>query len=388
MKKVKILYLITKDGVGGAQKYVHDLAEKLDKEKFEIEILTGGKEGARYLSNAFRPYFFFINDWLAVVELFSKLRQIKPNILHLNSSKAGIVGSLSAWLYRAIGRIGLIGLIGPIKVIFTAHGWVFNPNNNLSRLRRQFYIWLHKLAAKFQDHIINVSEYDRQLALKHKIAPPEKLVTIHNGIDHQNLKFFDKQTARKTLLKLANLSTYKLINSTWVGSIGRLVKEKNYETFIEAASLLKDKSVKFFIIGSGPEHKKLETGIEKLGLGGRFFIIENLAPAAPYLKAFDIFVLSSIKEGLPYTLLEAMAAELPIITTRVGGMTEIIDKPDNGKNGLAVLPREPEELSRAINYLLENPQIARQLAVQAYKKLKNNLGIEKMAEKTKNIYIC
>ena len=401
MNKVKILYVITKSDIGGAQKYVSDLAANLDQNRFEVKIVTG-KDGkalssnitCRWLTNSFQPHFLFTKDLLAVFELFRIFKRERPRIIHLNSSKAGVIGSLAASLYKVTCHMSHVTCP---KVVFTAHGWVFNPDNDLGWLRRKFYVWLHKVAAKFQDRIINVSEYDRRLALSYMIALQEKLVTIHNGINHQNLKFLDKQTARKKLSDLVTSAEGESASGgkpltlnpegIWIGSISRLVKEKNYETYIEAASLLKDKSVKFFIIGSGPEHKKLEMRIEKLGLGGKFFIIENLAPAAPYLKAFDMFVLSSIKEGLPYTLLEAMAAELPIITTRVGGMTEIIDKPNNEKNGLAILPREPEELSRAINYLLENPQIARQLAAQAYKKVTSDLGIEKMLEKTEDIYL-
>ena len=241
---------------------------------------------------------------------------------------------------------------------------------------------MHKVSAKFQDKIINVSEYDRKLAIEHKIAPLEKLVTIHNGIDHKNLKFLDKHTARKTLIRLVSGVKCQVSDvGTWVGSIGRLVREKNYETFIEAASLIKDKTVNFFIIGSGPEHKNLKLKIKNLKLEGRFFIIENLAPAAPYLKAFDTFILSSIKEGLPYTLLEAMAAERPIITTRVGGMTEIMEN-----KGLVILPKEPQELARAINYFLNNADEAQKAAAQAQQMLKNELSLEQVLEKTTGVY--
>src|SRR3989304_4721989 len=184
-------------------------------------------------------------------------------------------------------------LAGVPKVIFTAHGWVFNPDNYLSFARRWAYIAFHKIAGYFQNKIINVSEYDRQLALKYHIADPAKLITIHNGLDWQNLKFLDKKTARKALATLAglNLSTYQLIDSIWVGSIGRLVIEKSHEDFIEAAALVKNPQTKFFVIGDGSLKPKLERRIKKAGLENRFFLIQNISPAAPYLKAFDLFLL-------------------------------------------------------------------------------------------------
>lgn len=380
MEKIKILYLITKEDVGGAQKYVKDLAQNLDKEKFEAKVITGGKNGVRFLSNAFIPYFFFINDWLALAEIFLILQREKADILHLNSSKAGVIGAMAAQLYNVFRKISRRPII---KVVFTAHGWVFNPDNALDKLRKALYVYLHKIAAKFQDRIINVSEYDRRLALRYRIAPPEKLETVLNGIDYKSIKFMDKQSARKTLTELISKQELSIANSEiWVGSIGRLVKEKNYESFIEAAALIKNQPIKFFIIGSGYEKRKLQSLINHFGLENKFFIIKDLSPAAPYLKAFDIFVLSSIKEGLPYTLLEAMAAELPIITTRIGGMTEVISE-----RGLVMPPREPQELARAIEYFLNQPQEARELAQNAKQMLRDELTMEKMLQKTTAIYL-
>ncbi len=369
MKK-KILYLVTKDDVGGAQKYVTDLAENLDKSKFQIKILAGGKKGIRFLSNAFLPHLLFANDLLALTELFFVLKKERPDILHLNSSKAGVIGAIAA------------KLAGVPKVVFTAHGWVFNPDSNIGALRKRLYILLHKIAARFQDVIINVSEYDRQLALRHKIAPAEKLITIRNGIDE--IKFLDKKTARRALSAFCQARFPD--NATWIGSIGRLVAEKSYEDFIEAASLITAPATYFSIIGSGQLKKKLAAKIKEKGLEGRFFIIENLAPAAAYLKALDIFVLSSVKEGLPYTLLEAMAAGLPTVTTRVGGMPEILHPDEKTRRGLVMPPREPEELARAIEFLLANTKEAAQLAAEAQKFLKSELSLAQMVKSTAALY--
>src|SRR3989344_4682112 len=224
----KVLFVVTKDDVGGAQKYVQELAGQLDPEKFTVKILAGGKGGLRFLSNSLRPHFLFFNYLLALGELVLRFRKEGPDIVHLNSSKAGVIGAFAAALCNSIS---------PIKVVFTAHGWVFNPDNKLSWARRQFYIWLHKIAARFQDKIISVSEYDNQLALHHKIAPAKKLFTVYNGIDHANIGFLDKKTARKALMTMTHTSNLQPPTShPWIGSVGRLVMEKNYETLIESAA--------------------------------------------------------------------------------------------------------------------------------------------------------
>ena len=364
----KVLFVVTKDDVGGAQKYVQELASHLDAKKFTVKILAGGKGGLRFLSNSLKPYLLFMNDLLALGELIFVFRRERPDIVHLNSSKAGVIGAIAA------------KLAGAPRVIFTAHGWVFNPDNNLSWIRREFYTALHKIAARFQDKIISVSKYDNDLAAARRIASPEKLHSVYNGIDYANLDFLDKKAARKALTAMFQDSRFKIQDSSpWIGSVGRLVGEKNYETLVEAAAGVS--GANFFIIGSGPLKRNLEFRIKNLGLEKRFFIVDELAPAAPYLKAFDVFVLTSIKEGLPYTLLEAMAAETPLVVTRIGGMTEVVQE-----RGLVMPPREPEEIARAIQHYLDHPEEAKRNAVLAKKYLAERLTLERMVRETEQIY--
>lgn len=381
---MKILYLITKDDVGGAQKYVNDLADYAAKAGHEVSVITGGKGGVRLLSNRLMPYLFFTNDWLAVLESALIFIRKKPDVIHLNSSKAGVIGTFGALLYNIFRKV--TGQ-NKARIIFTAHGWVFNPSNYIGNLRRKIYILIHRLAAHFQDGIINVSEFDRKLALENRIADESKLVTIHNGLDLNKLAFLDRATARKTLTRLSSLPQEILQNNdTWVGSIGRLVSEKNYLDFVEAAALVKNPRVRYFIIGSGEDFNKLTNRIVKLGLQNRFFLIPQLSPAANFLKAFDIFLLSSIKEGFPYSLLEAMAAELPIIATRVGGIPEMLAISNKESCGLVMPPREPTELARAVSYLIDNNEVSATMGKDAALKAKNELNLDKMGSKTLRVY--
>lgn len=377
---MKILYILTKSGIGGAQKYVKDLADNLDKNKFDSRVLYGDRE-VRWLSNKTYPWFLFFNDWMAIFELVNVFKKENPDIIHLNSSKAGVLGSLAAAIYNK-------NFNKKIRVVFTAHGWVFNPTNEISKFVRQFYVLLHKFAAKFQDKIICVSEYDYNLALEYDICPEEKLSTIHNGIN-ADMKFLSKKESRQDLvIKIFNDGS---VNSPqvskleekyqWVGSVGRLVKEKNYETFIGAAKFVKN--TYFFIIGDGLELSNLKSLILKLKLSDRFFIISPSGNDAQYLKAFDVFAMSSIKEGLPYILLEAMAAELPIVVTEAGGIPEMIK---NHENGLMVSQKNPEALARAIGGLIENKEIAKELSRKAKEIVKDKFSLEKMLSETEKVY--
>ena len=401
---MKILYILTKSGIGGAQKYVADLAENLDNKKFEAKIIYGGVE-LRWLSNKTHPWFLFINDWLAVFELVKIFKKEQPDIVHLNSSKAGVIGAMAAKLFNVTCHGS------HVIVIFTAHGWVFNLTNEISWLARQFYVLLHKISAKFQDKIICVSGYDYNLALEYNICEPEKLVKIHNGID-PNMKFLSKKEARNNLINKFNLNSsnnpqsfnhliiqsnldlsqntqslnhliIKSLNPSWpwIGSIGRLVKEKNYETFIEAAKLVPN--AYFFIIGDGLELNNLKSLILNLELGDRFFIIPPTGNDAQFLRAFDVFAMSSIKEGLPYILLEAMAAGLPAVVTEAGGMPELIK---NHESGLMVAQKNPEALARAIGGLIENKIIAKELFQKAMEIVRERFSLKKMVSETEKVY--
>ncbi len=385
-KKIKILYIITKSDIGGAQKYVSDLADNLDKDRFDAKILYGGKD-LRRLSNKVRPWMLFLNDWTAILELIRLFQKEQPDIIHLNSSKAGILGSIAARLYNLTAKSYKL----KAKVMFTAHGWVFNPTNALPAPIRWFYILLHKFAAVFQDKIICVSEYDYNLALSNGIAPKEKLITIHNGID-PDIKFLDRKTAKSKIIEKLTIDHIQLTSDRpWVGSVGRLVKEKNYETLIAAAAEItkeqKNKSTEkqpyFFIIGEGYELKNLQLKTYNLKLQKRIFFVEPSGDDAKYLKAFDIFTMSSIKEGLPYILLEAMAAGLPIVVTETGGIPEIIK---NHNNGLMVAQKNPKQLAQAISGLLANPSIAEELGKSAKTAAREHFNIKKMVEKTENAY--
>ncbi|MBU4348180.1 glycosyltransferase [Patescibacteria group bacterium] len=375
---IKILYILTKSGIGGAQKYIKDLTENLDKEKFEAKIIYG-RTDIKHLSNKTYPWLLFLNDWIAVFELVKILKKEKPDIIHLNSSKAGVIGSIAVAIYNSAHHIS------PITVIFTAHGWVFNHTNELDWFSRTFYMFLHKISAKFQDKIICVSEYDYKLAIENDICPREKLSIIHNGVN-DNIKFLKKNEARTNLkFKIKNLKFND--NWPWIGSIGRLVKEKNYETFIATAKSIPN--AYFFIIGEGTEYKNLKSKIKKsltgqVKLNNRFFIIPPTGNDSIYLKAFDIFVMSSIKEGLPYILLEAMSAELPIVITEAGGMPELIK---NHENGLMVAQKNPEALAKAIGGLIENQPIAKELAKKAKEVVKEKFGLERMIKETENVYL-
>jgi len=363
----KILYLVTQAETGGAQKYVTDLATNLDKNQFETIVAAGGNQAdplflnlqknqvkyyrLKYVIRAINP----IYDFLAFWEIFNLIKKEKPDVVHLNSSKVEILGSIVA------------KLLGVKKIIFTAHGYVFNEP--ISDLKRKFYIFLEKFCSKFINKIICVSEFDKQTGLKNNIAPDDKYSVIHNAINVNNYNFLEKQEARQELInriinQKSELSSLRMQGKKIIGTIANLYKTKGLEYLIDAAKLINRDDVIYLVIGEGSKRNDLELRIKDQG-SNNFFLVGNISNAANYLKAFDVFVLPSVKEGFPYTILEAQAAGLPIVATRVGALPEIIR---DGENGILLESKNPQMLADKIKLLLTDQNL--------YQRIKNNTRID------------
>tara|TARA_Y100000031_G_scaffold70041_1_gene77701 strand:- start:5463 stop:6614 length:1152 start_codon:yes stop_codon:yes gene_type:complete len=381
-KKSTCLYIITKSVWGGATKYVYDLSSNLSG-NFNVMAAAGGKKiFAQKIIKQKIPYFRITNfqrtinplkDFFAFFEILGLLFQLKPDVIHVNSSKAGGIVGLAGWVYRILTN-------REIKLIFTAHGWAFLED------RPKWQIKLIKLSSQltgwFYDKIVCVSDFDRQNAIKHKISPANKLIAIHNGIDLKTISFIPRQKAQQKILNNKSLPTDRLV----IGTIAEWTKNKGLIYLLEAVKTLETRFPKFdlILIGSGenPDKEKMYKFVKEYNLEN-VHLIEWIDNAATYLKAFDIFVLPSIKEGLPYTIIEAMAAQLSIIATNVGGISEMIT---DQENGLLVQPKNSRQLAEKITYLLNNPEIAKKLAQKARSKVEREFTLQRMIDQTKDLY--
>jgi len=433
----KILYFITQAEFGGAQRYVFDLANSL-KNDHETAVAFGEQGNnlklAKILDENHIKYFIIphlkrdlspVRDFLALLKIIKLIKYYKPDIIHLNSSKISVLGSMSiasslirlfAQSRHSSASASPLSRDGWIRIIYTVHGWVFNEP--LPALKKKFYLWAEKFTAKFKDKIICVSEFDRLLAIKYKIAPAEKLITIHNGLSPVN--FYTKEEAKKIVEEqspyvchpgldpgsrvqsheqVSGLSWLRQIsrsddevkpamtNNLLIGSIGNLYKTKGYEYFVQAADILVNRhhiQATFMVMGEGEERKKLENLIAKFNLKNNFILAGQIDEAARLLPALDLYVCSSVKEGLPYSILEAMQAGLPIISTDVGGIPEMIE---NNKTGLLVKPADAADLAEKIKTLLNNKSLASQFVADAKEKATREFGLEKMVEATKKVYL-
>lgn len=370
----KILYLITLPEAGGAQTYVLDLAVAL-KNDFDITVASSGKNTdwlpVKLTSAQITWYPLIwvkrsidpIKDLRAIFEIRRLIKKINPDIIHLNSSKISILGSLAA---LGLGK----------KTIYTAHGWVFLEP--LPTYIKKIYLWAEKLSAKHKNKVICVSEYDRAAARVNKF-PMDKLITIHNGIN------LSQNKESRPEIKDKFLHIYPLPRTSYiVGSIANLYLTKNLPALVTSATniIQKNKDVIFTVIGDGPEKNNLENQILDKGLDGKFFLLGSIPNAKQYLPAWNIFVLPSVKEGLPYTLLEAMAVGLPIVATRVGGIFEILEFYPQTHYRL-VEPNDTAGLTNAISELLTQTP----LDIKSLTRVREQIDIKNMIENTKAVYL-
>jgi len=311
----KIIIAITKSNLGGAQKYVLELAKALKNKGYLVKVMLGG-EGD--LSTKLEKYNIeiikikslqrdvsILKEFKVFFEILEILRQERPDVLHLNSSKIGGTGSLS-------GRI-----MGIKKIIFTAHGFAFNENRNfISKNILKFLYWLTFLLAH---KTIFVSGETKIQAPKF-LLPKNKFEIIYNAVSP--IIFLSKQEARDYLCqKNPDLDPTK----KWIGSLAELHHIKGIDRLVEVApDILKEEDVQFVIFGEGEERKNLENRIEKLEIRKNFILSGYLKDASKYLKSLDLFVLPSRSEAMPLSILEAMQAQIPIVASNVGGIKEMI----------------------------------------------------------------
>ncbi len=365
VKKKKLLFVITKSDWGGAGRYVFDLATALQND-YDIVVASGGEgplvvklraAGIRTIPiPSLGRDIHAGSDSRAFFNLFAIFRKEKPDIVHLNSSKAGGLGALAA------------RLAGAPKIVYTVHGWAYNePVSGLSKLFR----WAASLATIIMSHrVITVSDFDR-------VHSPLSLetTTVHNGLTVP--AFLPRARARKQIGERTGIPDTALL----VGTIAELNANKGVDILIEAFATTEEG--RLAIIGEGEDRGKLEQLIARLRLGKRAHLLGFIDDAAALLKAFDIFVLASRKEGLPYTILEAGEAEVPVIASTVGGIPEIID---DQLSGILVPAYDTDALAEAIGELAKSPGTRAHYAARLKEKVARRFALRGMVKKTIEVY--
>ena len=381
LARKRILYAVTKSNGGGAQTYVLMLAKGARSAGAQVSVMAGGAdgkggehgflfteleaEGIRTIPlSSIRRDVGGTSEWHAFKELLTVLRTEKPDVLHLNSSKMGLLG-------------GFAGRVAGVKhIIFTAHGW---PSKEPRPFLWKIMAWLGSwLTIVFAHTVIVVSQSDLRAAPV--IFFRDKLVLVHNGV--ADAPRASRSDARGALVArapaLANYSQWLLMNA-------ELHPNKGIGTAIRALAELTPKypSLALVVCGQGDRLAYLTELARLLGISDRVFLLGFVPHAREYLSAADIYLLPSLKEGLPIALLEAGLASLPVVASNIGGIPEVVT---DQKTGLYMPRGNTHILAKCITYLFDNPEKAATFGSQLREKVLKEFSETEMVSSTLALY--
>jgi glycosyltransferase involved in cell wall biosynthesis len=324
-ERPRLLLLVTLAEVGGAQTYVMLLVPGL-VEEFDVTVAAWGPgplraaveaAGARYvpLEHVRRPV-SLLQDALGLIELVRLCRRERPDIVHANSSKAGVLGRVAAWIAGV-----------PVR-IFTVHGWAFAQYHGLSSL---LYLWLDRLVRPLTTAYVCVSERTQAAGIEARTCTAARTTVIRNAVDVNQAK----QAALTG-------DPPRLV------SVGRLKEPKDFVGLVRALARV-DAPFRAAIVGDGPDRPLVEAAIAATGLGDSVELFGERDDVAAQLAQSDAFVLSSSSEGMPLSVLEAMAAGLPVVASAVGGIPELVV---DDQTGLLVASGDVDALAAALQRIL------------------------------------
>ena len=320
MRKINLLYVVTQLELGGAQKQLLSLIRRIDRDRYNLFLFTA-QEGllmeealslrdlTLYKSRHLKRPINFPEDLLAMIEMVRVIKKNKIDIVHTHSSKAGILGRWAGALAKA--KI----------IIHTVHGWSFNDFQR--PLVRKFYVGLERMSSKVTNRFIVVSNHDRQKGLDYKIGAEGQYSLVRYGIDR--IQFSMRDSSIRKELGISD-------DARVVGTIACFKPQKALEDFVQLAFLTSQvfPQARFLVVGDGVLRKKIEKLIEKFNLGFQFILTGWRRDIPRVLSSMDVFVLTSLWEGLPIAVLEAMVSQVPVVATNTGGISEIITEGETG----------------------------------------------------------
>jgi glycosyltransferase involved in cell wall biosynthesis len=360
---VRLVYVVTRaDRIGGALVHVRDLASAMQSAGHHVTVLTGGTGcfteqlaerdipfvALRHLSRPIRP----LADARALLEMRGVLKRLRPQLISTHSTKAGWLGRMAA---RSLG----------VPVVFTAHGWSFT--DGVPPLAAFVHLWAERVAGPFADRIITVSQFDRELAVKHRVASARKIVAVHNGMpDVAPALRADARRCPPHMVMVA-----------------RFEEQKDHATLLRALGRLTAMPWTLELIGDGPLIDDARELTRAVGISDRVQFVGARNDVERRLAGAQLFLLISHWEGFPRSILEAMRAGLPVVASRAGGAAESVD---HGVTGVVVRPRDVGELAHALGPLLTDAELRHRLGNAGRQRYEEAFTFQQMLGHTVAVY--
>ncbi len=371
---MKILFVITKSEIGGAQVFVLNLARALKKNGCNVEVAAGDGDYLfgelqkdnitfHYL-NSLKRNFSVLNSFYFIYDLYRLLKANSYDIIHLNSSNT-LIGAISSFFLKKRP-----------KAVFTFHGLSFIDKNYQANF---FFKMLAKFYYKFLLNTLDRVVFECNLNYKEvkEAGMVKNAEVIYNGLDEAEMNFLSEKDARAFFSDKCGLD---LTDFFLIGSTGRLIYQKNYEFLIRNYLKIKERipNAKVVIVGDGPDRENYEGLIQKYGIQNDFFLVGELKNSHQYMKGFDVFTLSSRYEGVSISLIEALYAEIPILASNVGGNPDVVG---NNQNQLFTLDDFDDYLSKLVDIKSNREEI-----IKLNASIKHRFSLESFMNHYKDLF--
>ena len=400
---MKIIRIIARLNVGGPARHVVWLTQGLQDEEFRSLLVAGtvppGEEDMSYLLGAHgvEPVYIeemsrelSLKDVVSLFKVYRLMLRERPDVVHTHTAKAGTVGRAAAFLYKWATPGTFIGRPRRVKVVHTFHGHVFH--SYYGRLKTSLFILIEKLLARFAtDRIIVISP--RQLEEIHDqfgVGRSRQLSVVPLGIDVDRFSDADESDA-------ANSLTPEISGLT-IGFVGRLTEIKNISLYLKVASEYEKLNapdlpqLHWVIAGDGHMRAALEAEAVELGIRNITFLGNREDIRAVY-AGLDVVALTSLNEGTPLSLIEAMASRKPVIATAVGGVVDLLGSETSEHAGFSVCERgiavesgNADAFLKGLIYLLKNERLREDLKAKAHEFVKANYGKDRLVADIKRLY--
>jgi len=366
-KKIRLLHVVNRFGVGGAERQQTELIKRLPEEGYHQVVAAMDKQG-RFLEeitardievNEF-PFTSFY-DRNAVRQFRSLARLIKQQgiqLVHCHDFYSSIFGAIAA---RLVG----------LKKVITSR---YERGDLLSVPQRA----VQRLAYCFSAAIITNSEATKRVMMKREYVPERKIRCIYNGTD--TVRFAPGRPSTELAKSLGFPDGAPI-----VGTVADLFPWKGHVTFMRAAKIVHEMrtEVRFLIVGDGPDLDKLQRLAGELNIADVTIFAGPRRDIPDLLALMSVFVLSSLTEGLPNAVIEAMACACPVVATKVGGTPELID---HGENGYLIPSEDPPALAEKALRILDDPELGSKMGADARQKVLDAFSIERVVENMRGLY--
>lgn len=372
--KCNLLYVFDNMEFGGGERVFAQIINRLSVKKYKIMVAclptgvfiekikgSGAQIKSVDMRNRFNPG--------VILQLARLMKEERVDIVHSQGARADFFARMAA---KLAGTCNVVSTV-PMPV----EGFDVNP------IRKLIYKAFNRFSERFVDRFLVVSDaLEKMMIEKHRIDP-QRIVKIYNGIEKDEYCISDEEIVRRrsSLRTKANIGEDVAV----IGVIGRLVWQKGFKYFIEAIPevLKESKEARFLLVGEGELKSELKVKSKKLKLEDKVIFTGFRNDIKDVLASIDIFVIPSLREGLPVVLLEAMAMMKSIVATEIEGIMEVLE---SGVSGLLVPPRDTKAMAEAIIYMLTHKDRAVQMGFTARKVVTERFGVSTMVQKVEEVY--